>query len=167
MEMILAIKLLKLPNTVKLFQNQFLTHPTPYIQNVKILKIIGIRIIHFHIQIDEKVYFYLFKGIKSNFEIDIKCNKCDFGAYLCPTDTLKKIIFDKPKGQNTDFQKDMKFSNPIVRQLSSYNLSSSIIFAHDIKKCIGIKLIRPKLKFIVKTINNNKKEFNLYYKKKV
>ena len=111
------------------------------LKNVKILKIIQKRyerILSFHIQINQNVYYYTFLGIKDNFEIVLKCNRCAHYVELCPTDSLKDIIFDKPKGYSNVYSKSFKLSDPRVTEPNSYGLET---FDNSvIKRCLSIKL---------------------------
>jgi hypothetical protein len=112
--------------------------------HVKILQIQHMDdILSFHIQINDKVlndtvYLYSFKGIKSNFEIVLECEICNHLAYICPNDILKNIIFDKPENQRIFFSKDMKLSNPLVTEMTSYDTKN---FEINLKKgCLGLEL---------------------------
>jgi hypothetical protein len=129
--------------------------------HVKLLKIITQTKIglSFHIQLQDSVYFYTFQGIKSNFEIVLKCNKCAHLAYLWPSDFLKELIFDRPKGSTIIYSKDMKLSNPGVCDPSNYRFRDISEYYYH-KRCLAIKLNVYMQKYMRSTTTFYKKPKN-------
>jgi hypothetical protein len=82
----------------------------------------------FHFEIDGKIYFYEFRGIKSNFEIALFCTKwngktkCRNTSFILPSDSLKQIIQNTPNCNK--YPKNIDKSDPRVFDIQNYDVNS-------------------------------------------
>jgi hypothetical protein len=117
--------------------------------NYKLIKIANHRKNpNFHFEIDGKIYFYGFRGIKADFKIVLFCTKmkengksrCMTSSSILPTEFLKEIIQKTPNQLKTDkyvFQ-FLDNSDPRVYDIKNYDINSLKICGGH--KCAGTEL---------------------------
>jgi hypothetical protein len=87
----------------------------------------------FHLQINEKVYFYGFRGIRKDDRIILVCTKtfenntletkcCTNRSYILPSEFLKEIFQKGLKGSG--FPLFMDKSDPRVYDIQNYDMNS-------------------------------------------
>ena len=112
----------------------------------------------FHLQINEKVYFYGFRGIRKDDRIilvcsktyengELTCSQCCCTSYILPSEGLKEIIQKSENIQNyikarmgrkRMVSKTMDTSDPRVYDIENYNINSFEIGKGH--KCSGTEL---------------------------
>jgi hypothetical protein len=131
----------------------------------------------FHFEINGKIYFYGFRGVKSDYTIDLYCTrtnfklKCRSVVHISPSEFLKKIIQNTPKEFRTVtctyYPKFFDKSEPRVYNIKNYEMNSFQSIGGHI--CQGIepesyyKNIFPIQnenveKFVMATANNSSHE---------
>jgi hypothetical protein len=83
---------------------------------------------NFHFEIDGKIYFYEFRGIKSDYKIALYCSKsngkskCGNTSLISPSDCLKQIIQNTPNC--TEYPKNIDKTDPRVFDIQNYDINS-------------------------------------------
>jgi hypothetical protein len=83
----------------------------------------------FHFEINEKVYFYGIKGIKSDYTIILQCQKrilnsrCSNTSSILPLDSFKQFIRDKRAGLS-QYPKFFDKSDPRMYDINNYDINS-------------------------------------------
>ena len=128
---------LPLPNR----KNQYTA--TPIKKKCKILKIANHRgNPHYHIEFDDKIYAYGFRGIKTDFSLILRCQKtkCNNTSFIKPSSHLREIIFDKPKGHKTKYCKSLDRNDSRLYDIKNYDINTFEFCSPH--KCDGFENIR-------------------------
>jgi hypothetical protein len=110
--------------------------------NCKLLKITTRRgYPSFHFDINGKIYFYGFRGIRADYKIVFYCTICRNKSSISPSEYLKEIIQNTPnKLQSTKvaYSKFIDKSDPKVYDINNYDINSFEICGSH--KCAGTEL---------------------------
>jgi hypothetical protein len=79
----------------------------------------------FHIEIEEKLYFYGFRGIRADDKIVLYCNhnSCWNRVVISPLEFLKQLIHDSPTNRY-GYSKILDISDPKAYDINNYDLNS-------------------------------------------
>ena len=108
----------------------------------------------YHFQINGKIFFYGFVGIKQDDKIVLICTRpyqkeqldypCNCHSFIFPTEVLKEIIEKNPKKRmdrrktGRNYPKTLDKSDPRVYDINNYNINSFEIGKGH--KCLGTEL---------------------------
>jgi predicted XRE-type DNA-binding protein len=79
---------------------------------------------NFQFEIDEKMYFYSIRGIRTDYKIILRCTKraCNYHAFIAPLDSLKQIMQDNSSKKY--YSKMLDKSDPRVYDVKNYDINS-------------------------------------------
>ena len=79
---------------------------------------------NFTFEIDGKVYFYGFRGAKSDYQMVLQCKNgiCGNHFFILPSDLLRPLIQNSP--QNSKYAKTLDKLNPKVYDMNNYNINT-------------------------------------------